>query len=160
MQRSLVLVCAGIFGTAVQFGATAADLSPQVWLNPGVYSYHFDRDKDYREDNFGIGVEVLITDDHMVMAGSFVNSDGNRSRYGLYAWRPLHWQVSTIRFSAGIAVGAFDGYTAYRNGDWFVAPLPLLAVEWERLGVNLTFVPDVHGSLDTAIGIQLKLRVW
>jgi len=160
MLRSLVQVCAVICGTAVQFGAAAEDFSPQVWLNPGFYSYHFDRDPDYREDNTGFGVEVLITDDHALMGGSFINSDGERSHYGLYAWRPLHWQVSTVRFSAGIAVAAIDGYTSYRNGNWFVAPLPLLAVEWRRLGVNLTYVPHVHDSLHSAIAIQVKLRVW
>jgi len=160
MLRSLVLVCAGIFGTAVQLGAAAADFSPQVWINPGIYSYHLDRDTDYREDNVGFGVEVLITDDHMIMGGSFINSNGERSRYGLYTWRPLHWEVSTVRFSAGISLAALDGYTAYHNGDWFVAPVPLLAIEWKRLGVNFTFVPKVHESLDTAIGIQVKLRVW
>ena len=161
LLRSLILVCAAIIGAAVQSRpADAADPWPQVWINPGVYSYHFDRDSDHREDNTGFGVELQITDDHMLMAGSFINSGGDRSRYGLYAWRPLHWGVSSVRLSAGIAVAAFDGYTDYRDGDWFLAPLPLLAVEWKRLGVNFTLVPKVHESLDAAIGIQLKLRVW
>jgi len=27
----------------------------QVWLNPGLFSYHFKRDRDYRQDNYGPG---------------------------------------------------------------------------------------------------------
>ena len=129
-------------------------------LDPGVFSYHFDRSTDHREDNTGIGVELQITDDHMVMAGTYINSAYTRTHYGLYAWRPLHWEVDSVRISAGIAIAAFDGYQSYHDGGWFVAPLPLLAVEWKRVGANVTLVPKVNESLDAAIGLQLKLRLW
>ena len=158
--RSLVLICTAIGGAAVQAAATAAEFSPQVWLNPGIYSYHFNRDSGYRDNNIGIGTEVLLTDDHALMAGSFINSDRQRSRYGLYEWRPLHWQISGVKLSAGIAVGAFDGYPKYQNGGWFAAALPLLAVEWERLGVNLAFIPNIPNRMSGAVAIQVKLRVW
>jgi hypothetical protein len=160
LLQSLVLVCAVILVPAVQSGAAAADFSPQVWLNPGAYSYHFNRDADYRENNIGIGAEVLLTDDHGLMAGTFINSDDDRSYYGLYEWRPLHWQVSTVKLSAGILAGAFDGYSAYHDGGWFVAALPLLAVEGERFGINLTFVPHLPDRTSAAVAIQVKLRVW
>ena len=158
--RSLVFVAATIFGAAVPSAAAAADSWPHVWINPGLYSYHFDRSTDHRENNSGIGVELQITDDHMLMAGSYINSAYTRSHYALYAWRPLHWEASSVRFSAGIAIAAFDGYESYNDGALFFAPLPLLAVEWKRLGVNFTYVPAVNESLDAAIAIQLKLRVW
>ena len=161
LLRSLFLVCAVISGIAARSSAAAEENAwPQVWINPGVYSYHFDRNSDNREDNTGFGIEFQITDDHMLMAGSYINSADTRTHYGLYAWRPLHWDVSSVRFSAGIAIAAFDGYQSYRDGDWFFAPLPLLAVEWKRVGVNFTLVPKVHDSLDAAIAIQLKLRIW
>ena len=158
--RSLVLICAAIVGAAVQADATAAEFSPQVWLNPGIYSYHFDRSADYRENNIGIGAEVLITDDHALMAGSFINSDEQRSSYGLYEWRPLHWRVSAVKLSLGIAAGAFDGYPKYQNGGWFAAALPLLAVEGERFGVNFALIPNIPDRLSGALAIQVKLRVW
>ena len=158
--RSLVLICAAIVGAAAQAAATAAEFSPQVWLNPGIYSFHFNRNSDYRENNIGMGAEVLVTDDHALMAGSFINSDRQRSSYGLYEWRPLHWQVSAVRLSAGIAVAAFDGYPKYQNGGWFAAALPLLAVEGERFGVNLALIPNIPNRLSEAVAIQVKLRVW
>jgi hypothetical protein len=149
-------------------GAPAADVpaapfpspSPQVWLNPGIYSYHFDRSKDFRENNIGVGAEVLLADDHALMAGTFINSDRARSRYGAYQWRPLHWQIAGVKVSAGVAAGAFDGYPRYHNGGWFAVALPLLAVEGERIGAYLFVIPTIPDRLSGAVVIQVKLRVW
>lgn len=134
--------------------------SPQVWLNPGIYSYHFDRGKDFRENNIGIGAEVFLADDHGLMAGTFINSDRARSRYAAYEWRPLHWQPGGIRVSAGIAAGGFDGYPRYHNGGWFAAALPVLAIEGARIGANIFLIPTISDRLNGAISIQVKLRVW
>ena len=137
----------------------AAGFAPQIWVNPGVYSIHFDRSKDFREDNTGIGAELLLTDTHVLMAGTFINSDRQRSHYGAYQWRPLHWQAGGMNVSAGIAAGAFDGYPHYHDGGWFVAALPMLAVEGERFGLNLMIVPSIANRLSGAVAIQLKLRL-
>ncbi len=158
--RSFALICAVMAGTVVQADATAADFSPQVWLNPGLYSIHFKRDGGFRENNIGIGAEVLLTDDHTLMAGSFINSDRQRSAYGLYQWRPLHWEVFSTKVSAGIAAGAFDGYPKYKDGGWFAAALPLLSVEGKRFGVNFALIPTIPKRMSGAVAIQVKLRVW
>ncbi|MBC7803862.1 MAG: hypothetical protein H7Y16_08315 [Candidatus Parcubacteria bacterium] len=139
----------------------AADPSvPQVWLNPGVFSYHFDRNKDLREDNTGVGVEVVMHDDHSLQAGTIINSDRQRSRYAAYHWRPLHWDVAGFRVSAGLALGAFDGYPRYRDGGWFIAPLPIVAVEGKRFGANIAVIPTLGNRLNGAVAVQFKLRVW
>ena len=46
---------------AVIASANAADpeFSPQVWINPGIYSYHFDRSQNFREDNVGLGAVAI-----------------------------------------------------------------------------------------------------
>src|SRR5688572_22794118 len=92
--------------------AYAEDVQPsrQVWLNPGFFSLHFDRTIDLREDNWGVGAEVVLAPDHAVMAGNFINSNRKRSRYAAYQWRPLHWRPYDIDVSVGIALSAFDGY--------------------------------------------------
>ena len=59
-----------------------------------------------------------------------------------------------------VALGAFDGYPNYRNGGWFVAPLPVVAIEGGRFGVNLSLIPTIRNRLDGALSIQVKLRVW
>jgi len=142
-------------------GAYAEDAppSPQVWLNPGFLSWHFDRSKDLRGDNWGVGAEVVFTPDHTVMAGNFINSDGQRSNYASYQWRPLHWRPSDIDVSAGIGLGVIDGYP-YHNGGWFAALFPLLAVEGKRIGANFTIVPTIKDKVNGAVVLQIKLRVW
>jgi len=158
--RLLVLACAGLLGPAVQAQESPGNFSTQGWLNPGTFSYHFDRNKDLREGNIGIGAELTLAENHALMAGSFINSNRRRSRYGAYQWRPLHWQAAGIKVHAGIALGGFDGYPNYRNGAWFAAAIPMLAVEGERLGVNFFVVPTIANRLDGAVAVQVKLRVW
>lgn len=156
------------FCTALS-SANAADseFSPQVWLNPGVYSRHFDRGQHFREDNVGLGAEVLLAPDHALMVGTYINSERARThserartRYGAYQWRPLHWQPGDINVSAGIVVGAFDGYPRFRNGAWFIAAMPVLVIEGERAGANFSIIPSIRDRIDGAMAVQIKLRVW
>lgn len=131
-----------------------------VWLNPGIYSYHFDPDKNLRNENFGFGAEIMLEPNHVVMAGTYANSNDARTRYVAYAWRPLRWQISGLDVGLGALLGAFDGYPNYRDGGWFVAPLPLFSVEGKTLGANITLIPTVANRFDGAVSIQVKLRVW
>jgi hypothetical protein len=158
--RTLLLVCCALSTTAARGEEKAEETFPQVWLNPGIYSYHFDRDKDLRDNNIGFGAEVRLTRDHGLMAGTFINSNDQRSHYATYQWRPLHWQWAGLDLGAGILVGAFDGYPNYRDGGWFVAPLPMLMIEGKRFGANLSVIPTVSNRFDGAISIQVKMRVW
>ena len=143
-------------------GADAADteFSPQVWLNAGLFSYHFDRSLDLRENNVGFGAEVVVAPDHALMAGTYINSNRARSHYGAYQWRPLHWQPAGINVNAGIVIGAFDGYPQMRNGGWFIGAMPVLAVEGKRFGANFTVVPTIKDRINGAVAVQIKLRVW
>jgi hypothetical protein len=154
--RIFVPLNLGLFAAA----AIGADFPPQVWINPGIYSLHFDRGRNLREDNVGLGAEVLLSRDHGLMAGTIINSDSQRSRYGAYQWRPWHWQPDDLNISAGVIIAALDGYPRMRNGGWFLAALPVVAIEGERLGVNFSVIPTIKGRVHGAAAIQVKLRVW
>jgi len=152
----IVASCLALVSPAV----LSEDDYPRVWLNPGFFSYHFDRDKDLREDNWGFGAEVEFSADHVAMAGTFINSNGERSRYLGYQWRPLHWKPKGVDVHVGAILAAMDGYPRYKEGDWFVAALPLLAVQGKRLGANFSIVPTIENRLDGAFVFQLRFRVW
>lgn len=158
--RALALVCAAGYAAGAQAGDAAAQTWPQVWLNPGIYSHHFDSGKGLRNNNIGFGAEVMLASNHVLMAGSFINSNRARTHYAGYQWRPLHWKVAGLDVGAGIAIGAFDGYPNYRDGAWFVAPLPMLSIEGRYLGANLSLIPTVENRFDGALAVQVKLRVW
>jgi hypothetical protein len=148
-----------ILGLALGVPVCAQD-HPRVWLNPGFYSLHFDREKDLRDDNIGLGAEVVLAEEHVLAAGTFINSNRLRSRFAGYAWRPLGWKVAGLDVRAGVVVAAFDGYPGYDDGGWFIAPLPLLAIEGRWLGANFSIVPPIAGWVDGAFVMQVKLRVW
>ncbi len=156
----LCAVFASLYAAGAQAGAAAEESWPQVWLNPGIYSQHFDSGKGLRNNNIGFGGEVMLSNDHILLAGSFINSNRARTHYAGYEWRPLHWKFSGVDVGAGIVLGAFDGYPNYREGAWFVAPLPMLSIEGRRLGVNLGIIPTVKNRFDGALAVQVKLRVW
>ena len=155
-----VLFFAALGSVRAQGDDTAQEFPPRVWISPGIYSLHFDRSKDLRNDNWGPGVEVAVAPDHTLIGGNYINSNGARTYYGAYEWRPLHWQFENLELVAGVLVGAFDGYPNYHDGGWFVAALPVLAIEGRYLGVNLSVIPTIRDRLDGALAIQFKLRVW
>jgi hypothetical protein len=155
-----VIAFAALVAVNAEAQPAAAEFSRQVWLSPGIYARHFNRDKNLRDGNPGLGVEVALAQDHAAMAGTFINSNSARTRYGAYEWRPLHWQWAGVDVGAGIIVSAFDGYPNYRNGGWFLAPLPVVSFEGKRFGVNLSVIPTLENRLDGAIAVQFKVRVW
>jgi hypothetical protein len=155
-----ILVFAAIDSVGAQDNETPQEFSPRVWISPGIYSLHFDTSKDLRNDNVGLSVEVALAPDHALIGGNYINSNGTRTHYGAYEWRPLHWQFASLELGAGVAIGAFDGYPNYRDGGWFVAALPVLAVEGRYFGVNLSIIPTLKNRLDGALAVQFKLRVW
>ncbi len=159
-SRALMALCCSLFAAAAQAQAKAEETFPQVWLNPGIYSYHFDSSKGLRNNNIGLGAEVRLANDHALMAGTFINSNRQRSHYAAYQWRPLHWKWAGLDIGAGIAVGGFDGYPNYRNGAWFLAPLPMLTIDGKTFGANLSVIPTVANRFDGALAIQVKMRVW
>ena len=114
----LLPLCLGLFAFSPSADDTAPAF-PQVWLNAGVYSYHFDESKDLRNNNIGFGAELAVTRDHEVLAGTYINSNDERTRYAAYQWRPLHWELAGVHVGGGIVLGAFDGYPNYHDGGWF-----------------------------------------
>jgi hypothetical protein len=149
-MRQLVLALAA---AAVLPTAHAVDLA-RTWVNPGFYSYHFERDKNLNNVNTGLGIEVPLTDVYSVTAGVFENSDRVTSHYvGLYV---MPFDIGP--FKAGAVVGGFNGYPNANHGGWFPAIIPVVALEGRQLGLNVSFVPTVQDKLHGAISFQLKYR--
>ncbi len=137
---------------------TVASQAQEVWVNAGMLSYHFDRAKQYREFNYGLGAEALFAPNHALMAGTYKNSESHQSEYLGYVYRPLHWKPGGIDVSGGLAVNLIDGYPSMNNQGWFVAPFPVVMVEGKRIGANFVLLPNFkHGG---AVAMQLKIKTW
>jgi hypothetical protein len=138
--------------------ASAEDFKREVWVNPGFVSYHFDRSKSYRDFNYGVGAEMLLSPNHVLIAGIYKNSESETSKYAGYEWRPLHWQAAGATVSAGLAASLMDGYPSMNNKGLFLAAFPTLSVEGKNLGVNFILIPNLkHGG---AIAAQFKVKAW
>ena len=128
----------------------------EVWLNPGFYSRHFQNDIGLDNDNFGFGAEYRFSTVNSVTVGRFLNSDRDYSDYaGLY-YQPF--SLGPLRL--GAVIGGFNGYPHMLNGGWFLAAIPMISMEYHRVGLNIAIVPSYKDRLYGAISFQLKLNVW
>ena len=135
-------------------GAAPAALA-DIWINPGFYSHHFDTSKNLNNNNHGIGIEASISKTYSLTAGVFHNSDRATSHYvGAYV---MPFQVGALK--AGAAVGAFDGYPKMRDGGWFPAVVPTMAIEGRRLGLNISYTPKIGDKLNSALSFQVKYNL-
>ena len=150
------------FWLAVLLGASglarAEDPPAKVWLNHGAYTHHF-KSGDYREDNYGIGAELVVAPQHGFLAGNFINSNRERSRYLGYNWRGLwEWKPIGVSLRTGVVFTMIDGYTKINAGRWFPAAFPSLGAEYGIYGANLTLIPNPRNG--SAVALQLKMQVW
>jgi hypothetical protein len=109
--------------------------------------------KDYNERNYGLGGENCLGTLAGVpvrgVAGFFRNSNRIDSLY-------VGFSATLVKFgpvSAGIAAVLVSGYEV----EPLKAPFPVVAIEGEKLGANISFFPK---SRDTgaALGFQIKWR--
>jgi len=128
----------------------------ELWLNPGFYSYHFQKDKGLNNSNFGLGGEYRYSTVSSITLGVFDNSDRQASHYAGWYWQPL--EMGPVR--AGVVIGAIDGYPKMLNGGWFLAAIPVASIENHNFGANILFMPSYKDRLYGAISFQLKLRVY
>jgi hypothetical protein len=127
----------------------------EIWLNAGMYSYHYQRNKGLNDSNPGFGVEYRYSSATSFTVGGFYNSDRRNSHYIGWYWQPL--SIGSVRF--GAALGGFDGYPRMHNGDWFLAAIPTVSYEYQRVGLNLFIIPTYQDRLYGALSFQFKVRV-
>jgi hypothetical protein len=61
----------------------------EVWVNPGMYSYHFQKDQNLNNNNWGIGLEYRFNSVASATIGNFKNSDNDRSSYAGIYYQPI-----------------------------------------------------------------------
>jgi len=128
----------------------------ETWINPGFYSYHWQRDLGLNGDNYGFGAEYRFYNVLSFTAGEFYNSNRADSKYAGFYYQPV--AIGPVRL--GAAIGGFNGYPNFKGGGWFAAAIPQASVEYERIGLNVSFVPSYQNRLYGALSFQLKLKIF
>jgi len=127
-----------------------------VWLNPGLYSYHFDQKQDFNPTNIGFGAEYQFSTVASITAGFYRNSYYQHSQYiGAY-WQP----IALGPFKLGMVAGVFNGYDNTNNGGWFPAALPAVSLEGDLFGLNLIVIPTIPNRIAGSVSLQFKVKVW
>jgi len=127
----------------------------EIWLNPGFYSYHFQRSKGLNDNNIGLGGEYRYSTTGSISLGVYQNSDRLTSRYVGWYWQPL--AVGSVR--VGAVVGLIDGYHTW-SGDWFIAAIPAASIEYKNIGANLLLIPSYQNKIYGSVTFQLRIRVF
>jgi len=128
---------------ALLHNCTADAAEPEWWAVATLRSYHYDRGTQHNEKNYGLGVEYKSGGVWGASVGFYKNSYYKASvyagpTYGLAQYGPM---------KLGACLCAVTGYS---SAVTFV-PLPLIAIEGKRMGVNI----GVHPAM---VGLQLKFK--
>jgi hypothetical protein len=65
--------------------------------------------------------------------------------------------IGPVRF--GAVVGGFNGYPKMRDGGWFLAAIPVMSFEYQRVGANIAVIPRYKDRLYGALSVQLKFKL-
>jgi hypothetical protein len=138
------------------FALAAHEPKSELWLNPGMFSYHFDRERTFNSRNIGFGAEYRFSSVASFTIGTFSNSYHESSKYiGAY-WQPIQLGL----FKLGAVAGGFNGYSKTNDGGWFPAIIPALTYEGDRFGVNLLMVPSIPDRVAGSFCVQFKLKAF
>ncbi|MED5618658.1 hypothetical protein [Ideonella sp. BN130291] len=156
-------LAAGLAGPAI----AQADASPAVsgferelWVATGFRSHHTAHASRYNQRNDGLGLEWRWSPQVQFNAGHYRNSVRHGSTYAQVAWTPLDTALpSDFRVRGGASVGVINGYPKVRHGGYFATLVPVMSLEWQRVGINFLYIPSVGKRVDGAYAVQLKLRV-
>ena len=136
--------------------AVEAKPKGEIWINPGMYSYHFQKDQNLNNNNWGVGLEYRFNKVASATIGNYKNSDSCHSSYAGIYYQPI--AIGPLK--VGIVAGGFKGYQSTNNGGWFPAVLPAITVEEGRFGVNVFFIPTVGDRVHGAVSVQLKIKLY
>ncbi|HEU4853657.1 MAG TPA: hypothetical protein VFT37_16035 [Telluria sp.] len=154
-MRSAILIAGMLAGGVAVAGTIESKPLSETWINPGFATVHFDSNLGLNGANKGIGAEYRFSTVASVTAGRMLNSDRKYSNYvGVY-YQP--WSVGMVRL--GAVVGGFDGYPNMRDGGWFPALIPTASIEYQRVGLNVGFIPSYKNRLYGGVSFQLKFKI-
>ena len=162
-MKTLAMLSLCLLGAAMTPARAEADdaFKQQFWVTSGFRSHHTNNASRYRENNDGIGLEWHVAPDWQFNAGHYNNSVGQSSTYWQAGWSPLSLPLGAAwRLRAGGSVGIVNGYPRQSGGGYFPTLVPMLALEWRRVALNLLYIPTIGGKVDGAVALQLKLRAY
>lgn len=119
------------------------------WLSINGISYHFDRKNPHNERNWGLGLDIPLSDHSSLMIGRYKNSDWRQSNYAWYVNTP--WSLGRVQL--GWMAGLATGYHSNPNSPMFVGGLAA-TIRNDKVGVNVICLPPA------LCAANLTVKVW
>ncbi len=110
--------------------------------------------RDFNDNNLGLGIEYHTSTTYAYTLGYYNNSLNHPTHYAGLFYQPLHWGYAGF----GAVVGLMDGYPDMNNGNYFLAAMPAVSVEYKQIGINLLFIPPLPHVV-SAVAIQIKFKL-
>jgi len=139
----------GALLTAIAFAAFVGCSSAQTWLVVNGLAKHLDGGEHCNSITTGLGVE-RAAGPWRTSAGFYRNSNCEWSTYAAEAWCGLRIGIACAGAIAGVVTG-------YRRSGVLPAGGAVLALERERVGANIVFIPPLRDS-GNVLWLQAKVR--
>lgn len=118
--------------------ANAQAKDERVYLNVYGLAYHAEmRERDWNEDNTGVGLRMKLSADTFVEAGTFKDSMYEWSSYAGAAYQ-LALLGNWVKAGAGVFLMSRPSHA---SGDPFIAALPLVSLTAGPVVTNVTYIP-------------------
>lgn len=124
-----------------------------TWLQLGALSYHQNREANYNETNYGIGLFRRLDEERAVAIGYYKNSIHKDSFYAQYQYTP--YEVAGVKL--GLQTGLISGYKSLHGAPMPIL-LPLATIEGKRLAADITCIPPL-GGVSAVCAAQLRVKL-
>ena len=100
-------------------------------------SYHVNREANYNESNYGLGLRHYTTTDRYITAGTYKNSEYNQSNYVGYGWEFTPY--------LGLSAGLITGYKLHK-----VLPYIVPVIKYKSISLIVAPYPEavIHLTID------------
>jgi hypothetical protein len=105
----------------------ASELKADTVVFAHTVSHHVNQSANFNESNYGLGMRHYTTKDRYITAGTYINSEYNRSNYAGFGWE------TKGNLKLGLSVGLITGYSLLS-----VSPYIVPSIRHE--GVSLIFL--------------------
>jgi len=144
---------------------TSEAMADQVHVVINGKAYHFDRDRDWNENNYGLGFEYDFTPQGdwipLVTGSSFKDSNKQTSRYlGGGAKRRFLFGKDPQGFHLDVGLVVFAMTRKdFKNDDPFIGVLPFISLGNEIVAINATYIPKTDPKLASLLYFQLMFKL-
>ena len=128
-------------------------------------AYHFDRAKNYNEDNWGVGFEYDLGKSDswipLITGSRFKDSNNQNSNYlGGGIKRRFELDNSSLGMHVDVGIiGFLMTRHDYNDNDPFLGALPFVSVGNEYIAINTTYIPSISPKHTSLVYFQLMIKL-